>query len=409
MVLWLILAGLTAAVLFVLLRPLGLGSAGDDAAPVEPRGLAIYQDQLAQIDADVERGAMAADEAADARIELSRRLLASAQTPIAPQATAVRAHNRLALVMIALAPVLAAGLYAGFGSPDSVSKPTIAGSAPTAAQASGAATPPADVPVEQATVEALVAKVEAQLRLNPRDGRGWAVVAPVYAKLGRAPDAAEAYRRAIALLGETPERLRGLAQAVIAAADGRVPVEARAALTKLSAADPNDPQPRFWLALAKEQAGQLSEAAVDYTALLASAPGDAAWRPMVEERLALVSGDLPVGTDIARSKAAGATKGPSADDVAAAQGMTPEARTAMIGQMVDGLAAKLEKDGRDLAGWLKLARARKVLGDDKLAGEALQSARGVFKGDAKSLSEIDAAAKALGLQGAIGSNRPPKS
>ncbi|MFK5151223.1 tetratricopeptide repeat protein, partial [Klebsiella pneumoniae] len=68
----------------------------------------------------------------------------------------------------------------------------------------------------------LIAKVEARLREKPDDGQGWAVIAPVYLSMGRAADAANAFTRAMELLGETPDRLLGLAKATIFASNGTV-------------------------------------------------------------------------------------------------------------------------------------------------------------------------------------------
>lgn len=61
-------------------------------------------------------------------------------------------------------------------------------------------------------------------------------------------------------------------------------------------------------------------------------------------------------------------RGPSAEDMRAAERMTPEERQEMIRSMVEGLAERLEENPGDLAGWLRLGRAQAVLGElDKSA------------------------------------------
>lgn len=61
-------------------------------------------------------------------------------------------------------------------------------------------------------------------------------------------------------------------------------------------------------------------------------------------------------------------RGPSAEDMRAAERMTPEERQEMIRGMVEGLAERLEENPGDLAGWLRLGRAQAVLGElDKSA------------------------------------------
>jgi cytochrome c-type biogenesis protein CcmH/NrfG len=60
--------------------------------------------------------------------------------------------------------------------------------------------------------------------------------------------------------------------------------------------------------------------------------------------------------------AAQVQSGPSADDIAAMQSLSPEDRTAAIESMVDGLRARLETDPNDPEGWARLLRSRQVLG-----------------------------------------------
>jgi cytochrome c-type biogenesis protein CcmH len=77
--------------------------------------------------------------------------------------------------------------------------------------------------------------------------------------------------------------------------------------------------------------------------------------------------------------------------------MKTEDRAAMINQMVAGLAARLEKDGKDLAGWQRLLRAYVVLGRKGDAASALASARRNFAGDEAALAELAQTAKSLGI------------
>ena len=86
-------------------------------------------------------------------------------------------------------------------------------------------------------------------------------------------------------------------------------------------------------------------------------------------------------------------------EVAAAQNMEGADREAMIRGMVDGLAQRLEQNGDDLQGWLRLANARMVLGERSAAAAALRSAEQQFSGDAESMGRIAEARSALGLEG----------
>ena len=376
MLLWLLFALLTALVLAVLLAPLGRPARTEPGAAAG--ALAVYRDQLDEIETERARGLLDPGEADAARNEVSRRLLAIAgAAESSNDAGLTLPVRRVAIVVAALVPFLSVGLYLTFGSPGLPSYP-MAGRAPTS--------------LDQAGVGELVARVEAQLRANPGDARGWDALAPVYFRLGRFRDAATAYANAARLGGESVKRLLGFAEASVFAADGVVGEDARVACEKILRAEPERPEARIWLALAKEQDGRLAEALADYRKLLASAPGDAGWRQPVEARLGDVSRRLA-----AAGTAQPGAPGPTAADVAAAEKLPAADRARMIAQMVDGLAERLKRDGSDLAGWLRLVNAYAVLDRKEDARTALAEARRHFAADEKALSQLAALAKTLDL------------
>ena len=376
MLLWIVLAWLTAIVLFVLLRPLS-GGRGDDPAR-EDFNAAVYRDQLAEVEAERARGLVETVEADAARVEISRRLLASAATPERAASAGARMPQQrtpLAITAAVLVTLSSMALYLVYGQPNMPSFPF-------ADRQSG---PLTDAPVGQ-----LISKVEARLRAEPRDGDGWAVIAPVYFKLGRYRDAANAFAQAAEIKGETVDRLAGFADATVFGADGIVTEDARLAYQKILKLAPGQPQARFWLALAREQDGQLNEALTEYKAILAAAPAEASWRSSIEQRIAEVS----------RRQSGGekdTPRGPTAQDVAAAQQLSDEQRAQMIAGMVDGLARRLERDGKDLAGWLRLVNAYAVLGRENDARAALANARKQLGGDDKAMAELAALAQRLGF------------
>lgn len=372
MLLWLIFAVVTAVVIVFVAWPLARGEAAD----ARPAGndIAVYKDQLGEIARDRDRGLISDADAEAARSEVARRLLRAADAAPSETATDAEARTvraRFALAAAILIPALAIGLYRPLGAPELPGQPI-------------ASRPQANP--RDASFAELIAKVEAQLRDHPDDVRGWDVIGPVYLRLGRYDDAADAFRRGIALKGESETRLMGLADAMVAAKGGFVSEEARKLLEKVVALNREHAGARFLLALGKEQDGKLADAARDYREILASAPAEAPWRKIISDRLAAVTGEKrPDET------------GPDAEQIEASRNMTPEQRAQMINSMVLGLAERLKKDGRDLQGWLRLARAYKVLGKTAEAKEAIVGARRTFAGEEKALAEITAAEKELGL------------
>lgn len=371
MLLWIAFAVLTAAVVAAVVRP--LSAAPDVELDAAAADLAVYRDQLNEIDTDRDRGLVSEVEAVSARNEVSRRLLrrAGAEPPAAATKPSRTRLPYVAPAIVALVPILSVAIYLAIGSPALPGLPLEARRT---------------APLEKAPVTELIARVEERLRQHPDDGQGWDRIAPIYLAVERYGDAAESFKRAIKLLGESPERLAGLAQASLLANNGIVDETVRKIAGRLLVLDAKRFDARFWLVLAKEQDGDLAGAVTDYKAVMADAPQGAHWRAGLERRVA----ELEVRIAGKAPEAAG----PTEEDVAA---LSPADRAKMINSMVDRLATRLKANGRDLPGWLQLARAYKVLGREADAKSALAQARTTFAGDAASLKEIETAERSLGL------------
>jgi cytochrome c-type biogenesis protein CcmH len=367
MMLWLVLALMTAGAIFAVLWPLSRRAplpAGNEAA--------VYRDQLDEIERDRANGLIGEREAEAARVEVSRRLIAAADAVApTPAAGALWRRRALALAAWVLLPVGAVGLYLALGSPQLPRQP----------QAEPGATPP-----ERRSIAELVGRVESHLEQNPDDGRGWEVLGPVYMRLGRYDDAVKARRNALRLLGPNPEREADLGEALTGAANGVVTAEAHEAFERAVRLDDNDFRARYFLGLAAEQDGRTRQAAEVWRSLLANAPPDAGWIGLVRESLARVDPQSP-------------PPGPTADDIAAAGKLAPEQQAEMVRGMVARLAARLKQDGSDVEGWLRLLRAYMVLGDKDQARSAATEARRALANDPDKLRRLDELIKGLGLEG----------
>lgn len=409
MLLWLCFAFLTAAVVAMLLRPLRTADGGA-VAPAEA-DLAVYRDQLRELEAERERGLIGDSDVEGARAEVARRLIKRAHAEPDAGTTAPADPSRTRAIYMAVAaalPVLAIGLYVMTGSPQLTARP----------YAERASVNGAD-PTQAAGIVELIERVEARLKENPQDGKGWNAIAPVYLRLGRYADAAHAFAEANRLEGETVRRLTGFAEATLMAENGVVTEPVRRATLRVLELEPGKIEVRVWLGLAKEQDGDLPAAAAEYREILTKSPADAPWRQAVVDRLALVEKkiagvpDEPESAGVAppanaapaaeAAPSAAAPQGPPASDAAPdgaapdVAAMSPAEREAFIASMVARLAERLEKDGKDLDGWLRLARAYKVLGKDDEARSALKSARTHFTAETAALAEIDKAEQTLSL------------
>ena len=217
MLLWVILAALTAAVVSFLLYPLVRGQqAADEGNAFDA---AVYRDQLDEIETDRARGLIGEAEAEAARREVARRLLAADEQGRETSSDRARgALPRVAFVVVAVGlPLAVLAAYLSYGSPRLPDQPLAA-----------RLTDPAN----EKDIGVLVARVEARLRAQPYEGAGWDAIAPIYLGSQRYVDAADAYRQAIRLLGPSAKRLAGLGQALVMEQQGLVTEPAREALTE---------------------------------------------------------------------------------------------------------------------------------------------------------------------------------
>jgi cytochrome c-type biogenesis protein CcmH len=358
---WFVLAGMAAFAVLAAVWPLLRAAPRAEAQPAA-REAAFYKAQLEEIRRDVERGLLPQGEAESARAEAARRLIAAASGPPPAPSAAGRSSRLIAAALIAVGvPAIAFPLYARLGQPRMPDEPLARRQV---------------APHNAGEIEAAVAAVEKRLIEKPDDGKGWAVIAPVYMRLERYADAVHAYSEALRLLGEDPLRRAAYGEALVAAAGGVVTGEARAAFDKALAEQPAQPQARFYAALAAEQDGNKADAIRDYQSLLADSPPDAPWRSVVSARLAALKG------------------APAPAEGAAA---IPEAQRPMIEGMVSQLATRLASNGGSVDEWSRLIRAYSVLHEADKAKAALADARKALAPDADAVASLDALARDLGL------------
>ncbi len=364
MLIWIIFAAMTGAAVLALLWPLGRRRPDLFADTADARSL--YRAQLREIDRDLARGLLGEAEAEAARAEAARRLLRVAADEVDPPGEsepALRRRRAASALALSCVPLLALLIYGALGSPSH-------SDLPLSARLERA-------PSEQDFGLAM-ARIESHLAANPADGRGWAVVAPVYLRQGRFEDAARAFAAAIRHDGSSAERLAGLGEARTLAAGGVVTAEAREAFAEAVAHDGSNPRARFFLAVAKEQDGDNAGAIAALKSLLADAPPGAAWTGMVRQRLESLAPESAAGAAIAAL--------PAADQQAAIRGM------------VDSLAERLKHGGGTLQDWSRLIRSQLVLGDRTAASATMRMARERLAGDAEAVARLDGLAGELNLR-----------
>lgn len=397
MILWIVLTVMIAVAVvglaIPLIRPGGVLDRRTTSAEV-------LKAQLADLDRQAEAGAVPEADAAALRLEVERRALAEGlEAAPASRPLGEKSLIRLALGLAAVVALGSAGLYALLGRPD------LPGAGPRGTAAAGG---PADAAHEGADVQAMIVQLEGQLRQTPEDVNGWRMLGWSYFQTGRFAEAAEAYGRAATLEPGNAEHFSAQGEALVQAGGGQVTPAALTAFRGALRADPQDPRARYFVAVEMDQRGDREAAMTAWIDLINSAPPGAPWatevRAFVEdlarERGQDISGRLRPAAAGAPAAVPPGIPGPTAAQIAEADSMTEADRQAMIQGMVSGLEERLRASPRDRDGWVRLMRARMVLGDGAAATAAFRNGMRAFADSPSDQAALTEAARRLRVPGA---------
>ncbi len=263
-----------------------------------------------------------------------------------------------------------------------------------------------------ATIEQLRAAAEA----SKDDAGPWSDLAFAYFQQGQFGEAATAYRRALAIAPDEAVLWSALGESLVLASErDPLPPEALQAFQKAVALDADDPRARYFLAAKKDIDKDHEGAIAAWLDLLADSPQGAPWeadlvrtieqvgqmnaidvapriaKAQAERKPALIA---PGSGSVAGEAASSTLRGPSAADVAAAGAMKPSEQRQMAEGMVAQLEERLQKEPKNLDGWVMLMRSRMTLGEPAKAKAALDAA---VKANPGSAADLRAQAAALGI------------
>lgn len=221
----------------------------------DQQNIVIARERLAELDAQAQAGVIGAAELEAARAEVESTLLDDVAAPGAGET----AHERVTagspwagMVVAAAVPLLAGLLYLTLGMPRAL-----------LGDGAGSAALPVDHPEvsadQPASVEELLAKVEARLRDSPQDAKGWEILANTYMALNRYSDAADALQRLLELVGEQAELLVRRADALAMSKGGELRGEPEKLLSRALELDPDHPTGLWLSGIAAERRGDTAK------------------------------------------------------------------------------------------------------------------------------------------------------
>ncbi|MBC7908833.1 MAG: c-type cytochrome biogenesis protein CcmI [Rhodospirillaceae bacterium] len=268
---WVIFAAMAAATVALLLVP--MLRARPKAASRAEYDLTVYKDQLVEVDREVERGTLTADQADAARMEIQRRILAMGDG--GKEQVRPRRVGLASALVAASVPVVAFGLYLVLGQPWLPNQPY------------SARTDTNQMQDQAGLIQGMVAQLQARLDKDPKDGKGWAMLGRSYRVLGDTVKAAESYKKAAALLpGDVQVRMEYGALLLAEVPAGAIlPPDFVNVMREVLAADPKNVDALYFLGVSEGQLGNNAKARELWTRLVVLLPEGSEDRAEVQKQI----------------------------------------------------------------------------------------------------------------------------
>ena len=189
---WIICAAMVIVALAFVLPPLLQSSTDTQAAHEVDRrdaNIAIYRDQLSELDNDLQNGIVSQQQYDQDREEIQRRLLEDVKQAESAKATTSVKKSGLVYVLAVGLPIAAVAFYLKVGDSKGISPIPPTASVPTVIAGERS----------QQQIEENVAALAQRLKSNPSDAEGWVMLARSYSSLEKFGEASGAYAKATEL------------------------------------------------------------------------------------------------------------------------------------------------------------------------------------------------------------------
>lgn len=407
MTFWIISTALAVAVAASLIFSLLRGQRAN-LADTSEYDVQVYRQQLAEVERDVARGVLDADDAARARIEISRRILAADKAT--RQSGSSNNNGKLMIGLMALLLIGGSiGLYWHLGSPGyqdmaladrHAFAEEMRQTRPSQADMQKRM-PPFVMPqgLNPDYVQ-LMTQLRSTVAERPEDLHGNTLLAQNEASLGNFIAAAAAQKNVLRIKGTevSSDEITDYAEFLVMAAGGFVSPEAEVALRTALSADEENARAWYYIGLMRMQTGRPDITFRVWDGLLRRGPADEPWIEPIKQQIGALAQMAGVDYKMPNiGPGPDSLPGPTADDVTAADEMTPEDRMEMVRGMVSNLSTRLATQGGPPEEWARLINALGVLGETDRAKAIYGEAQTRFKDHREAFDLIRAAAIRAGV------------
>lgn len=286
MILFWLICALLIVIAFAFVLPTALQrNAKSQKAVADERKLAniaIYRDQLSELEADLQNGIVSQDQYAQDRDEIERRLLedTAGTVPASRKGATATAPppNRSTAYAIAFGlPLAAVIFYFQIGNPDSITGTPARVVTPSPEAAAGQRT--------QEQIEANVAALAKRLQSNPSDAQGWTMLARSYNSMSRFGEAAGAYAKATELQPNDADLWAEYAFVSAMASGEQLAGRPMELVNQALKIDPDNPKALQLAGSAAFQAKDYKKAVEYWQRVLNKVPPDSEVRQTIQERI----------------------------------------------------------------------------------------------------------------------------
>lgn len=395
-----IAAALTLLCIVAIVRPFWRNTHADGNQNTD---MAIYRDQLSEVERDLARGVLDETEAERTRTEISRRLLTADADARANNIDAPRETNRAVAIFVAVGLGSATvGLYAALGAPGYRDVPRdlrIAAGEERRENRPSQLDAEALVPIDdtlddfdEATRELILTRRAATFE-RPGDAPAWVILAQTEAAIGQYHRATRAAEQAIVVAGENADiddhvRLLDL---MVAGTQGYVSPEAEIVALNILRNNPENVPAQYYAGLMYAQNDRPDRAFALWRQVIENSPQGTLHWSFTASQIDQVAAQL--GIDYALPD----QRGPTAQDLEAAEDMSLEDRQVMIQGMVTSLAERLATEGGPPQDWARLITSLMAIDQPEAAAVVLGEAEEIFGADLQAVNVLRRAAQEAGL------------